>query len=379
MIKTTGFASYFLIVADFIGYAKTNGIPVGPGRGSAAGSLVAYCLEITNIDPIKYDLLFERFLNPERISMPDIDVDLCFEKRERVIEYVTNKYGKDNVAQIITFGTMKSKAAVRDVGRAIGVPYANVDQIAKLIPTTLDISIDQALSEEPRLREMCEKDETISELIENAQVLEGLARHASTHAAGIVISKKPLMEHVPLYRGQKGETVTQYSMKTIEKIGLVKFDLLGLKTLTIIDNVIKMLKAQGVDLDISRLPLDDKETYRLLASGNTSGVFQLESRGMRELLTRLKPSRFEDIIALVALYRPGPLGSGMIDDFIKRKHNPSLVRFETPMLKEALEETYGVIVYQEQIMKIASFSGEFHATARPTAKESDKQEDTGAA
>ncbi len=359
VIKTTGFASYFLIVADFIGYAKTNGIPVGPGRGSAAGSLVAYCLEITNIDPIKYDLLFERFLNPERISMPDIDVDLCFEKRERVIEYVTNKYGKDNVAQIITFGTMKSKAAVRDVGRALGVPYANVDQIAKLIPTTLDISIDQALSEEPRLREMCEKDETIRELIENAQVLEGLARHASTHAAGIVISKKPLMEHVPLYRGQKGETVTQYSMKTIEKIGLVKFDLLGLKTLTIIDNVIKMLKAQGVDLDISRLPLDDKETYRLLASGNASGVFQLESRGMRELLTRLKPSRFEDIIALVALYRPGPLGSGMIDDFIKRKHNPSLVRFETPMLKEALAETYGVIVYQEQIMKIATSLANF--------------------
>ena len=359
VIKTTGFASYFLIVADFIGYAKSNDIPVGPGRGSAAGSLVAFCLDITNIDPIKYDLLFERFLNPERISMPDIDVDLCFVKRERVIEYVTNKYGKENVAQIITFGTMKSKAAVRDVGRALGVPYANVDQIAKLIPATLDISIEQALAEEPRLRDLCQKDETVRELIDNAQVLEGLARHASTHAAGIVISNKPLMEHVPLYRGQKGETVTQYSMKTIEKIGLVKFDLLGLKTLTIIDNVVKVLKAQGTDLDIARIPLDDKETYRLLASGNTSGIFQLESRGMRELLARLKPSQFEDIIALNALYRPGPLGSGMIDDFIKRKHNPTLVKYETELLKEALQETYGVIVYQEQIMRIASLLGNF--------------------
>ena len=308
VIKKTGFASYFLIVADFIGYAKTHDIPVGPGRGSAAGSLVAFSLDITNIDPIKYDLLFERFLNPERISMPDIDVDFCFEKRERVIEYVTNKYGKDNVAQIITFGTMKSKAAVRDVGRALGLPYGNVDQIAKLIPTTLDISIEQAMSDEPRLKEMYQQDDAVRELIDNAMVLERLARHASTHAAGIVISNKPLMEYVPLYRGQKGETVTQYAMKTIEKIGLVKFDLLGLKTLTIIDNVIKMLREMGTDLDLANLPLDDPKTYQLLASGNTSGVFQLESRGMRELLTRLKPSLFEDIIAVNALYRPGPLG-----------------------------------------------------------------------
>ena len=254
VIKTTGFASYFLIVSDFIGFAKSNDIPVGPGRGSAAGSLVAFCLDITNIDPIRWDLLFERFLNPERVSMPDIDVDFCFEKRERVIEYVTQKYGKDNVAQIITFGTMKSKAAVRDVGRALGMPYADVDQIAKLIPTTLDISIDQAMSEEPRLRELYQKDEAVKELIDNAKVLERLARHASTHAAGIVISNKPLREYVPLYRGQKGETVTQYSMKTIEKIGLVKFDLLGLKTLTIIDNIVKMLKTQGIDLDYPRHP-----------------------------------------------------------------------------------------------------------------------------
>jgi DNA polymerase-3 subunit alpha len=359
VIKATGFASYFLIVSDFIGFAKSNDIPVGPGRGSAAGSLVAFCLDITNIDPIRWDLLFERFLNPERVSMPDIDVDFCFEKRERVIEYVTQKYGKDNVAQIITFGTMKSKAAVRDVGRALGMPYAAVDQIAKLIPTTLDISIDQAMSGEPRLREIYQKDEAVKELIDNAKVLERLARHASTHAAGIVISNKPLMEYVPLYRGQKGETVTQYSMKTIEKIGLVKFDLLGLKTLTIIDNIVKMLKRRGIDLDLSAIPLDDPETYKLLTSGNTSGVFQLESRGMRELLARLKPSQFEDIIAINALYRPGPLGSGMIDDFIKRKHNPSLVRYETELLKEVLEETYGVIVYQEQIMKIATHLANF--------------------
>jgi DNA polymerase-3 subunit alpha len=359
VIKSTGFASYFLIVADFIGYAKSQDIPVGPGRGSAAGSLVAFSLGITNVDPIKYDLLFERFLNPERVSMPDIDVDFCFEGRERVIEYVANKYGKDNVAQIITFGTMKSKAAVRDVGRALGLPYTQVDQIAKLIPATLDITIEQAMSEEPRLREQYLTDDTVKELIDNAMVLERLARHASTHAAGIVISNKPLMEYVPLYRGQKGETVTQYSMKTIEKIGLVKFDLLGLKTLTIIDNVVKMLGAAGLNLDITSLPLDDAETYQLLASGNTSGIFQLESRGMRELLTRLKPSRLEDIIALNALYRPGPLGSGMIDDFIKRKHNPTLVKYETPLLREALEETYGVIVYQEQIMKIASLLANF--------------------
>ncbi len=359
VIKKTGFASYFLIVADFIGYAKSHDIPVGPGRGSAAGSLVAFSLDITNIDPIRYDLLFERFLNPERVSMPDIDVDFCFEKRERVIEYVTNKYGKDNVAQIITFGTMKSKLAVRDVGRALGLPYGTCDGIAKLIPTTLDITIDQAMAEEPRLKEMYEKDETVRELIDNAKVLERLARHASTHAAGIVISNKPLMEYVPLYRGQKGETVTQYTMKTIEKIGLVKFDFLGLKTLTIIDNIIRMLRASGIDLDIANIPLDDPKTYQLLSSGDTSGVFQLESRGMRELLTRLKPTLFEDIIALIALYRPGPLGSGMIDDFIKRKHNPALVKYETPLLKEALEDTYGVIVYQEQIMKIASLLGNF--------------------
>jgi DNA polymerase III subunit alpha len=359
VIRKTGFAGYFLIVSDFIAYARSQDIPVGPGRGSAAGSLAAFCLGITNIDPIRYDLLFERFLNPERISMPDIDVDLCIEGRERVIQYVTERYGKENVAQIITFGTMKSKAAVRDVGRALALPYAEVDKIAKLIPTALDITIEQALAEEPRLKELYENDQKVTELLDNAIVLEGLARHASTHAAGIVIANKPLVEYVPLYRGQKGETITQYSMKCIEKIGLIKFDLLGLKTLTIIDHVVKMLKRQGVSIDINNLPLDDPKTFELLSAGDASGVFQLESRGMRDLLTKLRPSHFEDIIALIALYRPGPLTSGMMEQFIQRKNNPSLVKYETELLREVLQDTYGVIVYQEQIMKIASRLGNF--------------------
>lgn len=353
VIKTTGFSGYFLIVADFINYAKASGIPVGPGRGSAAGSLVAYCLGITDIDPIKYDLIFERFLNPERISMPDIDVDFCKVGRDDVIKYVTEKYGKDNVAQIITFGTMQSKAAVRDVGRALGMPYAEVDKIAKLIPT-VNLGIKKAIEDEPQLRDLYEKDNKIKELLDNAMVLEGLARHASTHAAGIVISNKHLTEHLPLYKGQKGETVTQYAMKTIEKIGLIKIDFLGLETLTLINNVIKLLESEGIKIDIESIPLDDAKTYELLSSGDTSGVFQLESRGMRDLLVKLKPSKFEDIMPLIALYRPGPLKSGMVDEFIKRKNNPSLVKYETPILEEILNDTYGVIIYQEQIMKIAS-------------------------
>ncbi len=353
IIKKTGFVGYFLIVSDFIDFAKKNNIPVGPGRGSAAGSLVAYSLGITDIDPIRYDLIFERFLNPERVSPPDIDVDFCMEGREKVIEYVMDKYGRENVAQIITFGTMQSRAAIRDVGRALGLSYGEVDRIAKLVPPSIK-TIELALSTEPNLKELYEKNEKVRELIDTAISLEGLARHASTHAAGIVISNKPLTEYLPLYKGTKGETVTQYPMKMIEKIGLVKFDFLGLKTLTIIDTVVKMLKAQGIELDISKIPLDDKKTYDLLSSGNTSGVFQLESRGMRDLLVRLKPSKFEDIIALVALYRPGPLTSGMIEEFIRRKNNPSLITYEVEGLKDILEETYGVIVYQEQIMKIAS-------------------------
>ena len=358
VIKKTGFASYFLIVADFIEYAKSTGIPVGPGRGSAAGSLIAYCLGITNIDPIKYDLIFERFLNPERISMPDIDVDFCKRGRDRVIEYVTEKYGSDNVAQIITFGTMQSKAAVRDVGRALGMPYAEVDKIAKLI-TSGENGISKAISEEPQINELYQNDERVKELLDNAMVLEGLARHASTHAAGIVISNKLLTEHLPLCKGKKNETVTQYHMKVIEKIGLIKIDFLGLETLTIINDTISLLKDQGVDLDLSKIPLDDKATYDLLSSGNTSGVFQLESRGMRELLVALKPSKFEDIMPLIALYRPGPLKSGMVKEFTERKNNPSLVKYETPLLKDILEDTYGVIVYQEQIMKIATVLANF--------------------
>ncbi len=353
VIKNTGFSGYFLIVADFINYAKTHSVPVGPGRGSAAGSLIAFCLGITDIDPIKYDLIFERFLNPERISMPDIDVDFCRKGRDKVIEYVTQKYGKDNVAQITTFGTMKSKAAVRDVGRALGMAYAEVDKIAKLI-TTADRGIERAIDEEPQVRELYQTDPRVKELLDNACVVEGLARHASTHAAGIVIANKHLAEYLPLYKGKHDETVTQYDMKMIEKIGLIKIDFLGLETLTLMDTIVKLLKIDGIEVDISRLPLDDKKTYELLSSGNTSGVFQLESRGMRDLLTKLKPSQFDDIMPLIALYRPGPLKSGMVDEFIKRRGNPALVTYETPKLEEILHDTYGVIIYQEQIMKIAS-------------------------
>ncbi|MHB8110168.1 MAG: DNA polymerase III subunit alpha [Syntrophorhabdaceae bacterium] len=353
VIKNTGFSGYFLIVADFINYAKTHGIPVGPGRGSAAGSLIAFCLGITDIEPIKYDLIFERFLNPERISMPDIDVDFCRKGRDQVIQYVTEKYGKDNVAQITTFGTMQSKAAVRDVGRALGMPYAEVDKIAKLI-TSGDRGIERAIADEPQIRELYETDNRVRELLDNASVLEGLARHASTHAAGIVIANKHLSEYLPLYKGKHDETVTQYDMKMIEKIGLIKIDFLGLETLTLMDTVVKLLGNEGIHIDLSQLPLEDKKTYDLLSSGNTSGVFQLESRGMRDLLTRLRPSQFDDIMPLIALYRPGPLKSGMVDEFIKRRANPSLVTYETPKLKEILHDTYGVIIYQEQIMKIAS-------------------------
>ena len=332
--------------------------PWGPVRGSAAGSLIAYSLGITDIDPIKYDLTFERFLNPERISMPDIDVDFCKNKRDEVIRYVSEKYGKDNVAQIITFGTMKSKAAVRDVGRALGMPYAEVDKIAKLI-VSVDRGIEKAINEEPQVGELYHTDPQVKELLDNAIVLEGLARHASTHAAGIVIANKHLSEYVPLYRGQHDETVTQYHMKVIEKIGLIKMDFLGLETLTLIASVIKLLKDEGIDIDMATLPLDDKPTFDLLASGDTSGVFQLESSGMKDLLMKLKPSKFDDIMPLIALYRPGPLNSGMVKEFIERKNNPDKVTYETPLLEGILKDTYGVIIYQEQIMKIAMVLANF--------------------
>jgi len=355
MIQKMGFSGYFLIVSDFIRYAKSRKIPVGPGRGSGAGSLVAYCLGITEIDPLANGLLFERFLNPERISPPDMDIDFCIQGREEVIQYVRNKYGADHVAQIITFGKMQARAVIRDVGRALDMPYGEVDRIAKMIPNTPNITLEEALRQEPRLNEMAKTNPEVKKLLTLALALEGLPRHASTHAAGVVISNRPLVEMVPLYRGSQNEIITQYAMKDVEKIGLIKFDFLGLKTLTMIADIVKRVKAsRGEDLDMGKISLADRKTYDLLCSGDTSGVFQLESSGMRDLVTRLLPERFEDLVALLALYRPGPLKSGMVEDFIKRKQGKIPISYEVPELKEILEETYGVIVYQEQVMKIAT-------------------------
>jgi len=354
VICAKGFPAYFLIVQDFINWAKDKGIPVGPGRGSAAGCLVAYSLRITNLDPIRYSLLFERFLNVERESMPDIDVDFCYNRREEVIRYVSEKYGKQSVAQITTFGTMKSKAVVRDVGRAMGLKLSLVDKIAKLIPDDPKMTIDKALEKEPDLRKLAEE-ENIGKLMDISRRLEGLARHASTHAAGIVISDKAMEEYLPLYRGKKGEVVTQYDMKRVEKVGLIKFDFLGLKTLTVISDTLELAEKGGKSVpDMDTLALDDPETFTLLTRGQTDGVFQLESSGMRNVLTDLRPNCFEDIIALLALYRPGPLESGMVTDFIRRKHGEIPVKYPHPDLEEVLKETYGVILYQEQVMKIAS-------------------------
>lgn len=353
IILDMGFAAYFIIVSDFIKWAKNNDIPVGPGRGSAAGSLVAYCLEITDLDPIPFDLLFERFLNPERISMPDVDVDFCMNRREEVIRYVSEKYG--HVSQIITFGTLKAKAVVRDVGRVLDMPYSEVDKLAKLIPNQLNITLKEALESEPKLKELVDQDPQISQLMGIARTLEGITRHASTHAAGVVIGDRPLTEFLPLYRGSNDETVCQYEMKSVEKIGLVKFDFLGLKTLTILDEARKNIeRVNHIQFRLEGIPLDDEEVYQQLSSGDGLAIFQLESSGMRDLLTKLKPSCFEDLIALVALYRPGPLGSGMVDDFIDRKHGRKKVSYPLPQLEDILKDTYGVIVYQEQVMKIAS-------------------------
>jgi DNA polymerase-3 subunit alpha len=356
VIKEMEFPGYFLIVADFIRYAKENGIPVGPGRGSAAGSLVAYSLGITDLDPIKYGLIFERFLNPARKSMPDIDVDFCINGREEVFKYVVGKYGGgDFVAQIITYGKLKTRAVIRDVGRALDIPLREVDIIAKMVPDVINISLEEALKQEPRLTQMAEEKPEVADLIEICRVLEGLPRHASTHAAGVVISDRPLVDYLPLYRGKKGEVVTQYDMKIVEKIGLVKFDFLGLRNLTVIENTLALIESQGKDApDLTHLKLDDQETYRLLSSGDTTGVFQLESSGMKDLLVRLKPECFDDVIALVALYRPGPMESGMIEDYVERKHGRREVAYLLPELETVLKETYGVIVYQEQVMKIAA-------------------------
>lgn len=356
VIQDMGFSGYFLIVADFIQYAKKNGIPVGPGRGSAAGSLVAYALGITNLDPIAHGLIFERFLNPARKSMPDIDVDFCINGREEVFKYVVDRYGGgDYVAQIITFGKMKTRAVIRDVGRALNIPLNEVDAIAKMVPDVLNIRLDDALRQEPRLVDLCKTKPEIDSLIKICRVLEGLPRHASTHAAGVVIADKPLNEYMPLYKGKRGEVVTQLDMQCVEKIGLVKFDFLGLRNLTVIANTLMLIERQGkTPPDIENIDLADLDTYRLLASGNTTGVFQLESTGMKDLLIRMKPECFEDIIALVALYRPGPLESGMVDDFVKRKHGKKSVHYMVPQFEPILQETYGVIVYQEQVMKIAN-------------------------
>jgi DNA polymerase III subunit alpha len=355
IIESMKFPGYFLIVADFIDYAKQNGVPVGPGRGSAAGSLVAYSLGITDLDPIANGLIFERFLNPARISMPDIDVDFCINGREEVFKYVIDKYGGgDYVAQIITFGKLKTRAVIRDVGRALGIPLHEVDTIAKLVPDVLNIKLDKAIEMEPKLQQMIKARADVADLMNICRVLEGLPRHASTHAAGVVISDRPLVDYLPLYKGKKGEVVTQFDMKHVEEIGLVKFDFLGLRNLTVIQNTLELIEQQGkTPLDLSDLALDDTDTYTLLASGDTTGVFQLESSGMKDLLVRLKPENFDDITALVALYRPGPLDSGMVDDFVERKHGRKKVEYMHPDLAPILEETYGVTVYQEQVMKIA--------------------------
>lgn len=357
VLNAMGYAGYFLVVWDIINFARSRKIPVGPGRGSAAGSLVAYALRITDIDPLTYNLIFERFLNPERVSLPDIDMDFCMDRRGEVINYVIEKYGEEHVCQIITFGTLGAKAAIRDVGRVMDFPYADVDKVAKLVPTQLNITLKDALQQEPRLQELVDGEPGMKELMDTAMALEGLARHASTHAAGVVISQKPLMEHVPLYKTSNGDVVTQYTMTDLEKVGLVKFDFLGLKTLTMIHDAVRLVHAsQAPDdqLDIQNLSLDDLDTFALLSSGKTSGIFQLESSGMRNLLVKIKPETFEDLIAILALYRPGPLESGMVDDFIKRKRDPSQIVYEPQELEPILKETYGVIVYQEQVMAITN-------------------------
>jgi len=354
IIETMGFPGYFLIVADFIQWAKDNAVPVGPGRGSGAGSVVAWALRITDLDPLRFSLLFERFLNPERVSMPDFDIDFCQDKRERVIQYVQQRYGRDRVAQIITFGKLQARAVLRDVGRVMEQPYPVTDRLCKMIPNNPadPKTLAQALTEEPRLAAEREKDRQTAEVIERALKLEGLYRHASTHAAGVVIGDRPLHEMVPLYRDPRASMpVTQFNMKWVEQAGLVKFDFLGLKTLTVLDRAVSLVRERGIEIDLSTIPFDDKATYEMLSDGETVGVFQLESAGMRNVLKGLKPDKFEDIIAIVALYRPGPMGN--IPAFVNRKHGREAVSYPHPMLETILEETYGIAVYQEQVMQIA--------------------------
>jgi DNA polymerase III subunit alpha len=355
MIQKMRFAGYFLIVWDFIRYSRSQGIPVGPGRGSAAGSLVSYALKITDVDPLQYDLLFERFLNPERVSLPDIDIDFCMRRRGEVIEYVRGVYGQESVAQIITFGTMAAKAVLKDAGRALDMPYTEVDRIAKMIPTTLNIELEDALKQTPQLESLRKTDEKVKGLVEVALRLEGLARHASTHAAGVVISPRPLTEIVPLYKSNKDEITTQYDMNALERIGLLKMDFLGLTTLTVLDDAVRLIQQnRNIAIDLPGLPLDDAAVYALFSRGDTTGIFQFESHGMRDILKRYQPTRLEDLTALNALYRPGPIQGGMIDDFIARKHGKKKVTYDLPELEELLSETWGVILYQEQVMQIAN-------------------------
>ena len=355
MISRMGFGDYFLVVSDFIVWAKEQGIPVGPGRGSCAGSLVAYALRITEVDPLEHKLLFERFLNPDRVSLPDIDVDFCIKGRDAVIAYVVEKYGKENVAQIATFGTLKAKAAIKDVGRALGLSYAETDRIAQLVPAPrqgFDYSLSEAIKMEKRLADYAKAEG--KELITLALKLEGLTRHTSTHAAGVVIGDRPLMELLPMMVDKDGNDVTQYSMGYVEKCGLVKFDFLGLKTLTVIHAALKIIKdSREITLDLEALPLEDAKTYSILCAGNTTGVFQLESTGITEMTMRLKPSCFDDLVAILALYRPGPLDAGMVDHYIERKHGRQKVTYEHPLMKNILSDTYGIILYQEQIMQLA--------------------------
>jgi len=354
IIKTMGFPGYFLVVWDFIKYAKDHGIPVGPGRGSGAGSLVAYSMGITDVDPLDYDLLFERFLNPERISMPDIDIDFCMNRRGEVIEYVRRKYGADKVAQIITFGTMAAKSVVRDVGRVLGLPYGLVDKVAKTIPAGPDVTLPMAAKESPALIEAMKNDHEVERIIEIGSRLEGLSRHAGMHAAGVVITPEPVTNYVPLYRTNRDEIVTQYDWRIVEKMGLLKMDFLGLRTLTVIDDAIKSAEAvESGTIDIETLPLDDPEVFRLFQEGRTKGVFQFESGGMVDLLRKSRPTQFEDLAALNALYRPGALDAGMVDVYVKVKTGTQKPRYLVQLMKELLEETYGVIVYQEQVMQIA--------------------------
>ncbi len=357
MIIRTGFSGYFLVVADFIAYAKTQNIPVGPGRGSGAGSLVAYSLEITDIDPLEFNLLFERFINPERISMPDFDIDFCQDRRGEVIDYVVRKYGRDNVAQIITFGKLLTRSVIKDVGRVMNMSFAEVAEVTKLVPEELGITLDHALEKEPRLKELTEYDEKIGRLFKTAKALEGLGRNAGVHAAGVVITNRPLVEYCPLFSVKEGEPVVQYDKDFAEKIGLVKFDFLGLKTLTVIDNAVKFIRESVVEVsntfNIEDIEYSDPAVFALISSGDNDGIFQLESSGMKDLCVRVQPSNLEDITAINALYRPGPLNSGMVDDYIERKHGRTEVRYDLPQLEDILNETYGVIVYQEQVMRVA--------------------------